>query len=138
MSTAKVTYLGDLRTECKHLQSGNTFITDAPLDNNGKGEAFSPTDTIATGLANCMLTMMGIKARDLGINLKGTTAQVTKTMAADPRRIAKIEVTMQLPEGIDNKSRTILERTANTCPVHYSLHPDIERVVVFHWNGITS
>ncbi|WP_034258996.1 OsmC family protein [Altibacter lentus] len=135
MSTAKVIYLGDLRTECKHLQSGSTFITDAPLDNNGKGEAFSPTDTVATGLANCMLTMMGIKARDLQVDLSGTTALVTKTMAADPRRIAKIEVEMHLPEGIDDKSKIILERTANTCPVHYSLHLDIERVVIFHWNG---
>ncbi len=133
MSTAKVTYLGNLRTECEHLKSGNTFITDAPTDNNGKGEAFSPTDTVATGLANCMLTVMGIKARSLGVPLDGTTAMVTKTMASDPRRISKIEVVMSLPANIDDKSQKILENTANTCPVHYSLHPDIERVVTFNW-----
>ncbi|MBZ0326029.1 MAG: OsmC family protein [Altibacter sp.] len=133
MSTAKVTYLGGLRTECIHLKSGSTFITDAPTDNNGKGEAFSPTDTVATGLANCMLTMMGIKARDLEVTLDGTTALVTKTMASNPRRISKIDVVMELPTGISERSRKILENTANTCPVHYSLHPDIERVVVFNW-----
>lgn len=133
MSTAKVTYLGNLRTENEHLKSGNTFITDAPTDNNGKGEAFSPTDTVATGLANCMITMMGIKARDMQVDLEGTTAMVTKTMAADPRRISKIEVILNFPSGIDEKSRKILENTARTCPVHYSLHPDIERVVVFNW-----
>jgi len=133
MSTAKVTYLGNLRTENEHLKSGNKFITDAPTDNNGKGEAFSPTDTVATGLANCMITMMGIKARDMQVNIDGTTAMVTKTMAADPRRISKIEVVLNFPAGIDDKSRKIFENTARTCPVHYSLHPDIERVVVFNW-----
>ncbi|MRT17945.1 OsmC family protein [Vitellibacter sp. q18] len=133
MSTAKVTYLGNLRTENEHLKSGDKFITDAPTDNNGKGAAFSPTDTVATGLANCMITMMGIKARDLGVNIEGTTALVTKTMAADPRRISKIEVVLNFPAGIDDKSKKILENTARTCPVHYSLHPDIERVITFNW-----
>jgi uncharacterized OsmC-like protein len=131
--TSKVTYLGDLRTECAHLQSGNTFITDAPLDNNGKGEAFSPTDTVATGLASCMLTVMGIKARDMGVDMSGTVASVLKIMASDPRRISRIEVTFDIPFSINEKTRTILERTANTCPVHYSLHPDIEKVIVFNW-----
>lgn len=133
MSTAKVTYLGNLRTENEHLKSGNKFITDAPTDNNGKGEAFSPTDTVATGLANCMITMMGIKARDMQVNMDGTTAMVTKTMAADPRRISKIEVVLDFPAGIDDKSRKILENTARTCPVHFSLHPDIERIITFNW-----
>jgi uncharacterized OsmC-like protein len=133
MSTAKVTYLGNLRTENEHLKSGDKFITDAPTDNNGKGEAFSPTDTVATGLANCMITMMGIKARDMQVNMDGTTAMVTKTMAADPRRISKIEVVLNFPSGIDDKSKKILENTARTCPVHYSLHPDIERVITFNW-----
>ena len=132
--TSKVEYLGDLRTENTHLQSGNSFITDAPLDNNGKGEAFSPTDTVATGLANCMMTVMGIKARDLQVDMKGTVASVTKTMAADPRRIAKIEVAFEFPFAADEKTRKILERTANTCPVHYSLHPEIEKVITFNWN----
>ncbi|QNJ98318.1 OsmC family protein [Constantimarinum furrinae] len=133
MSTSKVTYLGDLRTECVHLKSGSTYITDAPTDNNGKGEAFSPTDTVATGLANCMLTVMGIKARALDVVLDGSQAEVTKTMASDPRRISKIEVVMQLPEGVSDKHKKILENTARTCPVEQSLHPDIERVVVFNW-----
>ncbi|GFZ93456.1 stress-induced protein OsmC [Aquaticitalea lipolytica] len=131
--TSKVTYLGDLRTACTHTKSGNTFITDAPTDNNGKGEAFSPTDTVATGLASCMMTVMGIKARDMGIDLKGTTASVNKIMASDPRRIYKIEVTLDIPVEVDEKSRIILERTANTCPVHYSLHPDIEKDITFNW-----
>ena len=132
MSTSKVTYIGNLRTKCEHLKSGSTYITDAPTDNNGKGEAFSPTDTVATGLANCMLTMMGIKARDLKITLDGTVAMVTKTMAANPRRISKIEVFLELPV---DKHKKILENTARTCPVHYSLHPDIEKVIKFQWGS---
>ena len=132
--TSKVTYLGDLRTECTHIQSKSSFITDAPLDNNGKGEAFSPTDTVATGLASCMMTMMGIKARDMGVDMKGTTAAVTKIMAANPRRISRIEVTLEFPFTTDEKTRKILEHTANTCPVHYSLHPDIEKEIVFNWH----
>ena len=133
MSTAKVTYLGDLRTKCEHVRSGNTFITDAPVDNNGKGEAFSPTDTVATGLANCMLTIMGIKAHDLNVSLEGATAVVTKTMASNPRRISKIEIQMDLPSNIHSKHQKILENAANTCPVHHSLHPDIEKIVLFNW-----
>ncbi|MAU26423.1 MAG: osmotically inducible protein OsmC [Muricauda sp.] len=131
--TSKVTYHGELRTTCEHLRSGDTFNTDAPIDNNGLGQAFSPTDTVATGLASCMLTVMGIKARDLGVDLKGATAEVTKHMASDPRRISKIEVSMELPADVSEKNRKILERTANTCPVHYSLHPDIEKVIKFRW-----
>lgn len=130
---SKVIYLGDLRTECTHLQSGNTFITDAPLDNNGKGEAFSPTDTVATGFASCMMTVMGIKAREMSLDMKGTTASVTKIMASNPRRISRIEVILKFPFSVDEKTRKILEHTANTCPVHYSLHPDIEKVVSFYW-----
>jgi uncharacterized OsmC-like protein len=133
MSTSKVTYLGNLRTECEHLKSGNSYITDAPTDNNGKGEAFSPTDTVATGLANCMLTVMGIKARDLEVNLTNSIATVIKTMAANPRRISKIEIEFQLPSGVSEKHQKILENTGNTCPVHHSLHPAIEKVIVFHW-----
>ena len=133
MSTAKVTYLGNLRTECEHLKSGATFITDAPLDNNGKGEAFSPTDTVATGLASCMITMMGIKAASLNISLEGTTAQVTKTMDVNPRRISRIDVEINVPTKISEKFQKILKNTANTYPVLYSLHPDIEKRIVFHW-----
>ena len=133
MSTSKVTYIGNLRTENVHLKSGNSFITDAPTDNNGKGEAFSPTDTVATGLANCMLTVMAIKARDLDVDLNGSTASVTKTMAANPRRISKIEIILQLPAGISEKNQKILERTGNSCPVHHSLNPAIEKEILFHW-----
>lgn len=135
MSTAKVRYLGELRTENIHLGSGNTFVTDAPLDNQGRGEAFSPTDTVATGLANCMLTVMGIKARDLEVDLTNSTADVTKTMASNPRRIAKIEVVLSLPANISEKHKKILENTAMTCPVHNSLHPDVERPVEFNWDS---
>ncbi len=133
MSTARVKYLGNLRTENEHLKSGNKYITDAPTDNQGKGEAFSPTDTVATGLANCMITVMGIKANDLNVNMDGTTAEVTKTMAANPRRISKIEVILHFPAGIDERSRKILENTGRTCPVMQSLHPDVEKLIVFHW-----
>ncbi|WP_027125366.1 OsmC family protein [Gelidibacter mesophilus] len=131
--TSKVVYLGDLRTECTHNKSGDTFITDAPTDNNGKGLAFSPTDTVATGLASCMMTVMGIKARDMGVEMKGTTAEVTKIMASGPRRISKIEVVLDLPFPADDKTKTILENTARTCPVFYSLHPDIEKDITFKW-----
>lgn len=131
--TSKVVYLGDLRTECTHLKSGNTFITDAPTDNNGKGLAFSPTDTVATGLASCMMTVMGIKARDMGVDMTGTTSEVTKIMASDPRRISKIEVHMNLPFVADDKTKKILENTGRTCPVLYSLHPDIEKDITFKW-----
>ena len=133
MPTSEVTYLGDLRTSSVHLQSGNTIITDAPLDNNGKGEAFSPTDTVANSLASCMFTVMGIKARDLGVDFSGSKAQVTKVMTAEPRRISEIHVVFQMNLSPDDKTKTILERTAMTCPVHYSSHPDIKREIVFNW-----
>lgn len=131
--TSTVTYLGELRTQCEHLKSKNTFITDAPVDNQGKGEAFSPTDTVATALGSCMLTIIGIKARDLGIDIKGTTAGVTKTMAADPRRISGIEVVLKFPASFEEKHRKILERAAKTCPVLYSLHPDIVLDISFQY-----
>lgn len=131
--TSIVTYKGDLRTECEHLQSNNKFITDAPLDNQGKGEAFSPTDTVATALASCMLTIMGIKARDHDMDIEGTSARVKKHMAADPRRISKIEIEFTFNKEHDSKFRSILENAAKTCPVIYSLHPDIEKVITFNY-----
>ena len=133
MPTSKVTYLGDLRTSSIHLQSGSKIITDAPTDNNGKGEAFSPTDTVANGLASCMFTVMGIKANDLGVDFSGSTAEVTKIMAAEPRRISEIHVNFNMNLVADEKTKTILERTAMTCPVHYSLHPDIKKEINFIW-----
>ena len=133
MATSKVTYLGELRTSSIHLQSGSEIISDAPVDNNGKGAAFSPTDTVANGLASCMFTVMGIKAQDLGVDFSGSTAEVTKIMAAEPRRISEIHVTFTMNLAADEKTKTILERTAMTCPVFYSLHPDIKREIVFNW-----
>ena len=133
MPTSKVTYVGDLRTSSIHLQSGSQIISDAPLDNNGKGEAFSPTDTVANGLASCMFTVMGIKARDMEVDFSGSTAEVTKIMAAEPRRISEIHVTFEMNLKADDKIKTILELTAMTCPVHYSLHPDIKKIIVFNW-----
>jgi len=133
MATSKVVYLGDLRTSSVHLQSGTEIITDAPTDNNGKGEAFSPTDMVANSLATCMLTVMGIKARDLGVDFSGSTAEVTKIMAAEPRRISEIHITFHMNLDADEKTKTILERTGMTCPVHYSLHPDIKKEITFNW-----
>ena len=131
--TSKVTYLGNLRTSSIHIQSGTEIISDAPLDNNGKGEAFSPTDTVANGLVTCMMTIMGIKARDLQIDLEGTTAEVVKIMNAEPRRIGAIEIVFQMQGTSDQKSKTILERAAMTCPVFLSLHPDVEKRITFNW-----
>lgn len=131
--TSKVTYTGSLRTECVHLRSENSFITDAPVDNNGLGQAFSPTDTVATALASCMLTMMGIKSRDLEVDLTGSFAEITKHMAADPRRISKIDLRVHLPVSASAKERKILEHTANTCPVMYSINPDIEKDIAYLW-----
>lgn len=133
MATSKVTYLGELRTSSIHLQSGSEIISDAPVDNNGKGAAFSPTDTVANGLASCMFTVMGIKAQDLGVDFSGSTAEVTKIMAVEPRRISEIHVAFTMNLATDEKTKTILERTAMTCPVFYSLHPDIKKEIVFNW-----
>ncbi|WP_396178779.1 OsmC family protein [Flavobacterium sp.] len=132
--TSKVTYLGELRTSSTHIQSGTEIISDAPTDNNGKGEAFSPTDTVANGLASCMMTVMGIKARDLHVELKNSTAEVTKIMGTEPRRITEIHVKFEMSVAADQRTRLILERTAMTCPVLNSLHPDIKKEVTFKWN----
>ncbi len=133
MTTSKIIYNGELRTTCEHIRSGNTFMTDAPIDNKGLGQAFSPTDIVATGLGSCMITVMGIKASDMGIDLKNSTIEITKHMVSGPRRISKIEVRLSLPKDVSDKHRSILENTANTCPVYLSLHPDIEKAVSFCW-----
>ena len=133
MATSKVTYLGNLRTSSIHLQSGSEIITDAPVDNNGKGEAFSPTDLVANATGSCMMTIMAIKARDLNVDLIGTTIEVTKIMQAEPRKIARIEVILNMAVTTSDKNKTILERSAMTCPVFLSLHPDIEKVITFNW-----
>tara|TARA_R110002020_G_scaffold174764_1_gene366371 strand:- start:97210 stop:97614 length:405 start_codon:yes stop_codon:yes gene_type:complete len=132
--TSKVTYTGGLRTNCVHIRSGNSFITGAPLDNHGQGQAFSPTDTVATGLASCMFSVMGIKARGLELDLENSTAEVIRHMEADPRRITRIDVKFNMPKIVSDKHRKILEHTARTCPVHYSLHPDILRNITFQWD----
>ncbi|HET8572551.1 MAG TPA: OsmC family protein [Edaphocola sp.] len=133
--TSKVIYNGDLRTEATHLKSGTIIETDAPTDNNGKGERFSPTDLVATALASCMMTIMGIAANAHHINIIGTTCAVEKIMISDPRRIGAIRIQMNFPEGLTftNKERQILEKAALTCPVHQSLHPDIKKDIYFHW-----
>ena len=131
--TSKVTYLGDLRTTSTHLQSGTEILSDAPLDNNGKGEAFSPTDLVANALGSCMFTIMGIKARDMNINLEGSTASVTKIMQAEPRRISAIEIVFDMNYAPDEKTKIILKRAAMTCPVFLSLHPEIDKRITFDW-----
>jgi len=131
--TATVTYLGNLRCESTHLKSGSTYHTDAPVDNNGKGEAFSPTDTVAAALASCMLTVMGIKAQDLDVQLAGSEAAVTKHMGTDPRRISQIEVVLTMHGNCDKRTQLILERIALTCPVYNSLHTDVKKRVTFNW-----
>ncbi|MEO2099472.1 MAG: OsmC family protein [Flavobacteriaceae bacterium] len=131
--TSTVTYLGNLRTSATHVASKNEFITDAPVDNQGKGEAFAPTDTVATALASCLLTIMGIKARDLDVDLAGTTSKVTKVMALNPRRIAEIMVDVVLSKSLDAKTRILLERAALSCPVSHSLHPDLNQNISFTW-----
>jgi hypothetical protein len=132
--TATVTYESNLRTTCLHLQSGSTIETDAPTDNKGKGERFSPTDLIATGLGACMLTTMGIKAASMEIVLDGAKVEVTKVMVTDPRRIGKIIAHVTLPAlALDDKSKELLEKVARTCPVERSLHPDVELAITFDW-----
>lgn len=134
MKTAEVIYTGDLRTQTTHIRSGQTFITDAPIDNQGKGEAFSPTDLAATSLACCMITTMGIAAKTHGINMNGARAEVLKIMASDPRRIGSIEVDIYMPDlAFSHKEKVILEKAANACPVNRSLHPDLKEVLRIHW-----
>lgn len=131
--TSTVTYLGNLRTTATHLASQNDFITDAPVDNHGKGEAFSPTDTVATALASCLLTIMGIKARDLKLDLTATKASVTKVMGANPRRITEIKIDVRFQKSFAPKTKKLLEKAALTCPVSNSLHPDLIQNISFNW-----
>ena len=134
--TSTVVYNGDLRTTCTHLKSGSTFETDAPTDNNGKGERFSPTDTLATSLGTCMITVMGIKARSMGFDLNGVKIEVLKIMKSDPRRVGGIELTFHIPNNlkdVEEKTREILKNTGINCPVMKSIHPDIE--VRINWGS---
>lgn len=135
--TASIIYKGDLRCECTHLQSGTIIETDAPTDNRGKGQRFSPTDTVCVGLGTCIITTMGIRANDMQIDLSGTILSVTKHMFSEPRRIGKIEVSLQMPEklNLSEKDRLLLEKIGDNCPVMKSIHPDIEVKVEYKWAG---
>lgn len=133
--TSKIVYEGNLRTIATHLKSGTVIETDAPTDNNGKGERFSPTDLVATALASCMCTLMGIAANTHHINIDGIVCEVEKIMAANPRRIAEVKVQVQMPvtQTYSDKEKTILERAALTCPVYLSLHEECKKSVEFIW-----
>jgi|TARA_Y100000996_G_scaffold12082_1_gene9650 putative redox protein len=128
---SKVKYKGELRTEAEHLRSGKTIITDAPIDNQGKGEAFSPTDLVATALASCMMTIMGIVAERDGIKLEGTIAEVEKIMAKNPRRIGEIKIKIKFSQKLNRDEREKLERAAKTCPVSGSLNENLKETFEF-------
>ena len=136
--TSTVIYDGELRTVARHNASGTRIETDAPVDNQGKGEKFSPSDLVATALGSCMLTIMGQKARDLKIDLKGTQIEIQKTMKADPRRISGIALNFNFPAELvlNAKQQLILQRAAETCPVYYSIHPEIEVNINFNWQVV--
>ena len=134
MPTVTAIYQGNLRVECRHEQSGTTIVTDAPVDNRGRGEAFSPTDLCAAALGACAMTFMGLYGQEHDVDVSGTRMEITKTMSANPRRIGKIEVIFTMPDRpFSEKDKTSLERAARACAVHKSLHPDIEQVLTFRW-----
>lgn len=136
MPTIHSKYLGDLRTEQQHVASGQKFITDAPIDNHGKGEAISPTDSVCAALSACMMTLMGIAARTHEISIDGLQADVTKHMGADPRRIRAIDIRFYgFEQVLDAKQQLILERAAKTCPVAMSLHPDLKQNITFEFGS---
>lgn len=135
METIRTIYQGDLRTRAKHLQSGNELITDAPTDNQGRGEAFSPTDLLATALGSCMLTIIGIAAKTHGFNIDGTEVKITKIMASNPRRVAEVVVEFFFPktQTYSKKERILIEKAALECPVAKSVHPDLKQKVSFNY-----
>jgi hypothetical protein len=132
--TASIIYKGDLRCECTHIQSGTVIETDAPTDNRGKGERFSPTDTVCVALATCIITTMGIRAADMKIDLSQTHLEVTKHMLSEPRRIGKIEVVLNIPNiGLNDDTKMIMQKIGDNCPVIKSLHPDLQVVTTYNW-----
>ena len=133
MNTFEIKYLGDLRTSSTHLDSGSVINTDAPKDNHGLGEAFSPTDMVCSALASCILTIMAIAVEKHHIDIKETTAIVKKTMGNSPRRIAKIDIDLTFPKDYDSKTKTILERAAYNCPVHHTLSESVEKNISFKY-----
>lgn len=133
-TTSEIIYTGQLRTEIKHTLSGQTFITDAPPDNQGKGEAISPTDMVATALGTCILTTIGIKSQFSDFEIDGATARITKHMASDPRRISEIVVELNFPpKNYSDKTKQIIENTAKHCPVAQSLHPNTKQTLIFNF-----
>ena len=135
MSSFEIKYQGNLRTTAKHLDSGSFIETDAPKDNHGLGETFSPTDMVCTALASCILTIMAIAVEKNGININGTKAMVTKTMGNNPRRISKIKIDLTFTKDYDAKTKIILERAAFNCPVHQSLSEKVEKNILFHYQN---
>lgn len=134
METVRTEYLGNLRTEALHVQSGNELLTDAPIDNNGKGEYFSPTDLVATAFGSCMLTVIGIVAQRSSFSIDGTKLKITKVMAAEPRRISEIIVEFNFPpNNYSPKEKEIIKHTALACPVAKSLHPDLKQTLIFNF-----
>ena len=133
MNTFEVKYQGNLRTIATHLASGSKIRTDAPKDNHGLGEAFSPTDMLCSSLASCILTIMAIAVEKKDINIKDATAIVRKTMVNNPRRIAKIEIALTFPKQYDSKIKTLLERAAHNCPVHHALSESVEKNISFNY-----
>ena len=131
--TSVVSYLGNLRTESVHISSNEKIVTDAPTDNNGKGEAFSPTDLVASSLSSCILTVIGIVSKQIKYDLTNTTSSVKKIMDDNPRRIVEIAVKIEFSQSTDSKKRAIIEKTALNCPVAKSLHPDIKQNISFIW-----
>lgn len=134
MTKMSTRYLGDLRTEATHLQSGEKIITDAPLDNQGRGEFFSPTDLFSTSLSCCMLTIMGISARANGFSIDGAKIDTEKIMGTDPRRVVELVIDIYLPaNNYSDREKRLIESSAKTCPVANSLHPDIKKSITFHY-----
>ncbi len=133
--TATIIYKGELRCNATHNQSGSVIETDAPTDNRGKGERFSPTDLLCVSLGTCVVTTMGIKASDMGIDLSGAVVQVKKHMLSDPRRVGRIDVLLKFPTALqlDEKNKIILQRAGDTCPVKKSIHPDLEANIIYEW-----
>lgn len=133
--TSKVVYNGNLRTIATHIRSGSEIETDAPTDNNGKGERFSPTDLVATALASCIVTTIAILGKNHNINIDGTACDIEKIMIPDPRRIGEVKIKLHFPKDktYTDKEKKIIERIALTCPVAESLHPDLKQTIEFNW-----
>jgi len=134
--TASIIYQGDLRCSATHSQSGTIIETDAPTDNRGKGEKFSPTDLLCVSLGTCIITTIAIKARDLNIDVKGTAIEVTKYMLSDPRRVGQVDVNVKFLTGlsIDENDKMLLQKTGDNCPVAKSIHPDIKVNILYQWD----